>query len=99
MRTLHVDVKGTLQLVGSLPDVTQADCRVEAIEDCQRRGDVSDDRPGPEAIEVHLDRIRVGAACFQCIDSPHGKIADQQKGDHFTARLPAGVVRVGCAPA
>lgn len=41
--------------------------------------------PGPEAVELHLNRVGVGTSSFQSVNCPHREIADQKKGNHFTS--------------
>src|SRR5699024_8612319 len=43
-------------------------------------------------IERHLHWIRLGSSGLQCIDSPHGKVTDKQKGDHLSTGLPANLI-------
>ena len=61
---------------------------MEAVEDCQWHGHVTDDGPRPEAEEVQLLGVRVRAGSLERVDAPHGQVTDQQESDH----LPAGLV-------
>lgn len=88
----------TSYLVNSLPNVTKTDGRVESVKNRERCCDVSNYGPGPEAIEVHLDRVRVCPPGLQCVDRPHREIANQEKGYTLTAwLLPALLSSVAVA--
>lgn len=50
-----------LQFVCPLPDLAQADGRMEAIEDRQRHRHMRDDGPSPQSVEVQLYGMRFGA--------------------------------------
>ena len=74
-----------------LPDLAEADRRVEAVEDGQRHRHVRDDRPHPlAAVEVDLDGVRVRPVGLQGVDRPHGEVADQEEGHQLPARLGLG---------
>ena len=53
-----------LDLVGALPDLTQTDGRVKAVEDGQRGGHVRDDGPGPKSIELIINTINSSVSKF-----------------------------------
>lgn len=84
----------TPDLVHSFPNVTEADSGVESVKDGERGCDVSDNRPGPEAVKVHLNWIRVCTPCFQCVDRPHGEVAHQQESHTLPAGLLPALFRV-----
>lgn len=79
-------------LVRSLPDLAQAHGRVKPVEYGQWHGHVRDDGPRPEAVEVKLYGVRIGPRLLQCIDGPHGQVADQQERDDLPAGLLAYLV-------
>ena len=60
---------------------------MEAVEDGERHGHVTDDSPRPEAEEVQLLRVRVRARRLERVDTPHGQVTDQQEGHHLSTRL------------
>lgn len=79
-------------LVRAFPYLAQAHGGVEPVEYGQRHGHVRDDGPGPQAVKVQLYGVRVGPGLFQCVDGPHGQIADQQERDDLAAGLLADLV-------
>lgn len=85
-------------LVRALPYLAQAHGGVEPVEDGQRHGHVRDDGPGPQAVEVQLYGMGVGARLLQRVDGPHGQVADQQERDDLAAGLPAYLVRRDARP-
>jgi hypothetical protein len=38
--------------------------------------------------------MRIGSVGFEWVDSPHGKVADQQEGDHLAAWLLLHLISV-----
>lgn len=86
VRTRHLVV---LHLIGGLPDFEEADCRVEAVENGERHGDVRDDGPGPDSEEFEMLRSVLCVAFVQRVDGPHGHVGDEEEGDEFASRLAA----------
>ena len=73
-------------LIRPFPDFAQAHGRVEPIEDSQRHGHVSDNRPSPQAVEMQLNWMRIGSGLLQRVYGPHGEIVNQQEGDGLAPR-------------
>ena len=83
-----------------LPNLAEADGRVEAVENGERHRDVRDDRPHPlAAVEVDLDGVRVRPVGLQGVDRPHGEVADQEEGHDLPARLLSHLFLVVCESA
>lgn len=87
------------RLVAGLPYLRERDRAVEPVEDAERQGDPLDDGPGEEPVEVELHRVRHHFLRLERVDDPHGQVADQQEGDHLSARLAAVVLRQVDPPA
>lgn len=81
-----------LQFRELLPNITQANGRMEAEEYGQWCGDVREYRPTQRAVEVQLHWCALATSRFQRVDSPHGEVADQQEGYHLSARLATYLV-------
>lgn len=65
---------------------------MKPVEYRERRGDVRDDRPRPEPVEVPVDRIRIGLVILEDVHREHGYVADKQEGDEFACRLATHVI-------
>ena len=89
---------GRLHLVRSLPNLAQTDGAVEPVEDGQRHGDVRDDGPRPEAVEVQLHGVRLCPGLLQRVDRPHRQIRHQQERHDLPAWLPPDLLRRGDRP-
>jgi hypothetical protein len=74
------------ELVGGFPDIEQADGGVEAIEDGQRHGYVSDDYECPLPEELQVGGPEAGVAFDQSVDEPHRDVGHQQEGHDLSSR-------------
>lgn len=77
---------------GWLPWVISIPVGYVPVEDGEWHGHMCDDGPGPQPIEVQLDRVWFCARFLQGIDGPHGKVRHQQEGHQFTPWLAADLV-------
>jgi hypothetical protein len=74
-------------LVGRLPDVDEADGRVEAVEHGERQRHVAQHGPEHAAVEVEAVVARVLRLDLERLDDPHGHVANHQKRDQLATRL------------
>lgn len=78
------------KLISGLPDIEQANRRVEAVEDGKRHRDVGDDHPSPLPEEL---QVRWPEACVsfdQSVDEPHRNVCDEQESHNLTT-WPLGI--------
>lgn len=52
-----------------------------------------DDGPRPQAVEMELDGVGLGARLLQGVDGPHGEVGHQQEGHELAPRLAADLIR------
>lgn len=76
-----------LAIVQAVPDIRQANGRVEPIEDGNWRAERVDYAP-LENTEM-FDEIRLGVESFrrERVEEPHGHVGEQQSGDELPCRL------------
>ena len=55
-------------------------------------GDVREDGPAEGTVKVELNWRGFASSSFEGVDAPHAKVANQQKGDHLSARLSTYLV-------
>lgn len=87
---LHVS---GLHLVSPLPDLAEADRRVEPVKNGQRHRNVRDDRPRPQPIKVQLYRVRFRPRLLQGVYGPHRQVGHQKEGDDLSSGLLSDLVR------
>lgn len=85
-------------LVRSLPYLAQAYGAMESIEYRQGHGYVSYNRPGPQSIEIQLNRMTFRPRLFQRTNRPHRQIGHQQKRNNLSSRLFPLVLRCRRTP-
>lgn len=81
------DAWRSLDIVSGLPNVSQADGRVEAVEEHQRHCCVFHDDPGLKSVVTMPHEELAGRLGLEGVHDPHGDVDDHQKGHGFSARL------------
>lgn len=74
------------ELVSRLPNVEQANRRVESIEDCEWHRDVRDYNPSPLSEELQMRWAEACVSFDQCVYKPHRDISHKQESHN----LPTG---------
>lgn len=68
------------------PNIEEANCRVEAVEDCERHWNVSDYHPSPLTVENQVRWAETCMSFYQRVYEPHWNIGDEKECDDLTTR-------------
>lgn len=90
---LAVAPVGRPLLVDVLPDLVEANRRLEPVGNHKGHGDVGYDVPGEDSIKVHLVWVGNRAVVFQPIHDPQSYVGDQEEGDKLTTWLSSNLER------
>lgn len=97
MSNLKLHISG-FDFISLFPNFTKTYRGVKPVEYGQGHGDVGYDRPGPEAVKVQLNGVRLGPTFFERVDGPHCQVRHEEKCHNFPAGLPADLLRSDAAP-
>ncbi len=78
-------------LVGLLPDVDEADGRVESVEEAEGQGAVAQQGPGDLAVVVLLVSLGLVGLDLERLQDPHTDVADDEERHQFPAWFLASV--------
>ena len=70
-----------------VPDLGQADSRVEPEVDKERHTHVQHDVPGQDSVELEVEGHHLVLLDLKHGDHPQGQVTHQEEGDHSTTRL------------
>jgi len=80
-------------VVGSAPDLRQADGGMKPVEYDQRDTQIADDAPRQVPVELRVQWEILGFLHFEDADDPEAEIQQQQESDECASRLELGLCR------